>query len=79
MREDSAGDGMAEEGGVDETDEDSEDSLMLTISGLITLTGTSSGARLTQSDHTPTSGPVNAHWQFQRLYLFESDIPSIEL
>ena len=33
MREDSAGDGMAEEGGVDETDEDSEDSLMLTISG----------------------------------------------
>ena len=42
LREDSAGDGMTEEGGVEEIErEDSEDSLMLTISGcLITLTGT---------------------------------------
>ena len=42
LRVDSAGDGMTEEGGVEEIDrEDSEDSLMLTISGcLITLTGT---------------------------------------
>ena len=42
LREDSAGDGMTEEGGVEEIEREvSEDSLMLTISGcLITLTGT---------------------------------------
>ena len=70
LREDSAGDGMAKEGGVNETDgEDSEDSLMLTISGCpITLTGTLSDARLTQSDHIlpHPSGPVNA--QIQKIY-----------
>ena len=58
---------MVEEGGVDETDEeDSEDLLMLTISGcLITLTGTLSDARLTQSDHI-LPHPVRSMHKFKK-------------